>query len=204
LGEEMMMAAHREDPTTMIPGNPYRPYIAQWRAARNLTQRELAARTGLSLTTINEIETGKRKPRPTTLRRLASALETEDWNLYNHPGDSSGGLPDAVRLIARVGELGRSITLGGNDGKDLANCYTAEAVELADADGWHRAEHLRSDAAEGITLLVDFWEQLSVLLRDAAPTPEARALAESARAYQLAEWRRMGIELGGARSPRRG
>lgn len=198
------MAAHVEEPAVVNQPEPNRPYVTQWRVARNLTQRELAARTGLALSTINEIETGKRTPRPATLRRLASALETEDCNLYNHPGDSYSIVPDAVRLIARIGELERSISLSGNDGKGLANFYAAEAVDIEDADGWHQAEQLRDDAAEGVTLLIDFWEQLGGLLRDYAPTPEARALAESGRVYQLGEWRRMGMELGGAQSPRRG
>ncbi len=74
--------------------------IAGWREYRNMTQRELAQHSGVALTTINEIETGKRRPRPSTLRRIASALSTDDWNLYKHPKDSMGGaIPEAAMAI---------------------------------------------------------------------------------------------------------
>ena len=39
-----------------------------------LSQRELAARAKLSVTTVNRIETGQRKPMPKTVRKLAEAL----------------------------------------------------------------------------------------------------------------------------------
>ena len=39
-----------------------------------LSQRELAARAKLSVTTVNRIETGQRKPMPKTIRKLAEAL----------------------------------------------------------------------------------------------------------------------------------
>ena len=45
------------------------------RERRALSQRELAARAKLSVTTVNRIEIGKHKPMPKTVRKLASALE---------------------------------------------------------------------------------------------------------------------------------
>ncbi|MFC1940327.1 helix-turn-helix domain-containing protein [Chloroflexota bacterium] len=39
-----------------------------------LSQRELAARAKLSVTTVNRIEIGQRKPMPRTVRKLAEAL----------------------------------------------------------------------------------------------------------------------------------
>jgi len=44
------------------------------RELRALSQRDLAARAGLSVTTVNRIETGQRKPMPRTVRKLARAL----------------------------------------------------------------------------------------------------------------------------------
>lgn len=186
-----------------LPG-ARRAYIAQWRAVRGLTQRELAAQTGMALSTINQIETGKSKPQPTTLRRLARALGIEIWRLYSYPGDSYSVVPDAAPLIARLGELARAAALDGKDGNGLAAIYVSETVDVADADGWHRAEQLRADAAAGITLLLGFWEELGRILLEHAPMPEARALAESGRAYQLAEWRRLGMDLATGHSPNRG
>lgn len=44
------------------------------RELRALSQRELAALAHLSVTTVNRIEMGKRKPMPKTVRKLAQAL----------------------------------------------------------------------------------------------------------------------------------
>ena len=48
--------------------------LRRLRQLRALSQRELASRAKLSLTTINRIETSKRKPMPRTIRKLAEAL----------------------------------------------------------------------------------------------------------------------------------
>lgn len=56
---------------TTIPTNTN---IRRLREIQALSQRELAARAALSLTTVNRIETGLRKPMPRTIRKLAGAL----------------------------------------------------------------------------------------------------------------------------------
>lgn len=48
--------------------------VRRLRELSALSQRELAARAKLSVTTINQIETGKRKPMPKTIRKLAESL----------------------------------------------------------------------------------------------------------------------------------
>jgi transcriptional regulator with XRE-family HTH domain len=48
--------------------------VRRLRVLRALSQRELAARAKLSVTTVNRIETGQRKPIPRTVRKLAEAL----------------------------------------------------------------------------------------------------------------------------------
>ena len=48
--------------------------IRRLREARALSQRELAALAKLSVTTLNRIEAGRRKPMPKTVRKLAEAL----------------------------------------------------------------------------------------------------------------------------------
>jgi transcriptional regulator with XRE-family HTH domain len=49
--------------------------VRRLRELRALSQRELAARAKLSVTTVNRIETGQRRPIPKTVRKLAEALE---------------------------------------------------------------------------------------------------------------------------------
>ena len=48
--------------------------VRRLRELHALSQRELAKQAGLSVTTINRIETGQRKPMPKTVRKLAGAL----------------------------------------------------------------------------------------------------------------------------------
>ena len=48
--------------------------VRRLRELRALSQRELAARAGLSVTTVNRIEISQRKPMPKTVRKLAGAL----------------------------------------------------------------------------------------------------------------------------------
>jgi transcriptional regulator with XRE-family HTH domain len=48
--------------------------IRRLRELRALSQRELAARARLSVTTVNRIETMQRRPMPKTVRKLAGAL----------------------------------------------------------------------------------------------------------------------------------
>lgn len=49
--------------------------IAYWRQKRGLTQRELAAKVGVSGAAIAQYETGKAKPRIETAFRIADALD---------------------------------------------------------------------------------------------------------------------------------
>lgn len=48
--------------------------VQRLRRLHALSQRDLAAMARLSVTTINRIETGQRKPMPKTVRKLAEAL----------------------------------------------------------------------------------------------------------------------------------
>lgn len=48
--------------------------LRRLRELRALSQRELAAHARLSVTTVNRIEVGQRKPMPKTVRKLAEAL----------------------------------------------------------------------------------------------------------------------------------
>jgi len=49
--------------------------LREWRTRRALSQRELAVLAGVQQVTVARLETGSRKPRPRTIRKLAKALE---------------------------------------------------------------------------------------------------------------------------------
>lgn len=59
--------------------------IRQHRERRALSQRDLALLASMQPGTINRIETGKQKPRPSTIRRLAKALKVKPEELFQDP-----------------------------------------------------------------------------------------------------------------------
>lgn len=54
---------------------PWGERIRRGRLERSLTAEELAKKAKVSVSTIYGIEAGKRKPRPTTLRKVVEALK---------------------------------------------------------------------------------------------------------------------------------
>lgn len=67
--------------------------VAGLRAARErraLTQEALARSSGVSRRTIGELEAGRRGAYPSTLSKLARALEVEPGALIDGPGASTG------------------------------------------------------------------------------------------------------------------
>jgi len=59
--------------------------LAELRERRALTLRELAQMSGVAADTINQIELGHRKARPSTLRKLAKGLEIDVQEFYAEP-----------------------------------------------------------------------------------------------------------------------
>jgi transcriptional regulator with XRE-family HTH domain len=59
--------------------------LAELREQQALTLRELSAVSGVAADTINQIELGHRKPRPSTLRKLAKALNVEVADFFLEP-----------------------------------------------------------------------------------------------------------------------
>src|SRR5215203_2086918 len=63
--------------------------LAELRESQALTLRDLAERSGVDANTINQIELGHRKPRPSTLRKLAKALDVEVAEFFEESGRTS-------------------------------------------------------------------------------------------------------------------
>lgn len=55
------------------------------RVLRGLEQRELAQRSGVGPDSISRLETGTTKPRPGTIKKLATALEVSPETLTGRP-----------------------------------------------------------------------------------------------------------------------
>jgi transcriptional regulator with XRE-family HTH domain len=68
--------------------------LAELREKRALTLRELSEMSGVAADTINQIELDHRKPRPSTLRKLARALEVDVEEFYMEPVLPLADAPD--------------------------------------------------------------------------------------------------------------
>ena len=62
-----------------MPFDPAR--LAALRERAVLTQKELAARAGVSQLAVHNIESGKSEPRPATIRKIARALGVKPQEL---------------------------------------------------------------------------------------------------------------------------
>lgn len=60
------------------------------RLRRALSQRDLAARAGVSQVTIVRLERGEAEPRPSTVRKLAAALGVDPAELVGEPDTATG------------------------------------------------------------------------------------------------------------------
>ncbi len=61
------------------------PHLAFWRVARGLTQRALAAKAKMTQTAIVYLETRRRYARPSTITKLAAALDITPEALMTGP-----------------------------------------------------------------------------------------------------------------------
>ena len=104
--------------------------LAELRERRALTLRELAQMSGVAADNINQIELGHRKARPSTLRKLARALEIDVQEFYAEPALPKAEASRAAGRTRRLPEwaslpdvdtLNRTISeLSDDDLDDLA------------------------------------------------------------------------------------
>ena len=77
--------------------------IKKYRVLHNLSQEQLAEKMDLSITTISEIETGKKFVRAETLISFAAILKTEVYELFKPdtilPDDAAGILSKYSRAV---------------------------------------------------------------------------------------------------------
>jgi len=57
--------------------------LRRMRELRALSQRDLAAKADLNTATVNRIEAGHHKPRPSTIRKLAQVLQVDPAELLS-------------------------------------------------------------------------------------------------------------------------
>lgn len=104
------MGRRSSKPTVALPV----PRIKEWRLARGLTQESLAERAGASYHTLQRIEQRPhRRPHPTTLRKLAEALEVPPSRLYFPPEVSGGADKPARAELATKADVADAFSEGG-------------------------------------------------------------------------------------------
>jgi transcriptional regulator with XRE-family HTH domain len=72
--------------------------LRELRRRRGWSQKDLADSSGVGQDTISGIESGRHEPRPSTLRKLAEALEVEVADFFREPAPPSDRAPRLGRL----------------------------------------------------------------------------------------------------------
>jgi transcriptional regulator with XRE-family HTH domain len=71
--------------------------LARLRELKGFSQRALAKESGVSPATIYELENGRRRPNPSTLRKLAGALDVDVADLLGGEYPKAGALPSPTQ-----------------------------------------------------------------------------------------------------------
>ncbi len=71
--------------------------LREVREGRGMSHRDLMEVSGVHYNTLSGIETGKHKPRPSTLRKLADALDVDIEDLTGAPAPKADALPSPER-----------------------------------------------------------------------------------------------------------
>ncbi len=66
------------------------PRLADWRRRRAMAVRDLSARSGVGTSTINRLELGRQLARPSTVRKLADALDIAPGDLMAPANEEKG------------------------------------------------------------------------------------------------------------------
>jgi transcriptional regulator with XRE-family HTH domain len=146
--------------------------LAELRESRALTLRQLAQTSGVDANTINQIELGNRKARPSTIRKLASALgvsveelEKPANGLALYLGQEAEHAADLVEIAGRVRE---TLEASQKDASYLE--FTARFLEILDeglrnlSESLHEAHRIETGERKRTEKSTD--DRLTELLRE--------------------------------------
>lgn len=171
--------------------------LARWRKVRGLTQRDLAKKAGVALTTINEIETGKRTPRPATLRQIAGALQLQDWELHNDPSDEDEAVIQVLRAVNQLDNAFTSAQIDGLDGRGFAHRYRYFLdLHGGEYEGDNGLDVWTALGGTVLASLFGFWQELGRLLEEQADD-QTRAEMQFALSHWLPEMECAGVTFAG-------
>ena len=124
--------------------------LGRLRKERGISQRRLAAGSGVSRVTVHRVEHGQQAPRKSTIKRLALVLEVSPEEiapeLFDGPVDSSLGFKFTKELwnnnLPYIEYVASKIALNTGDVDDLVSAGTA---------GFHEAS-MKYDPSRGVPL----------------------------------------------------
>jgi transcriptional regulator with XRE-family HTH domain len=156
--------------------------LAELRERRALTLRELAQLSGVAADTINQIELGHRKARPSTLRKLARALEIDVQEFYAEPALPKADAPEAGQASAEQAGFLEGLALTVDSSADRMQ---RRLEETSRTDGNAMTDLLGDSwlAIRGAQQLLEEAEEVAAQKRREAPA-ERRARAKLARAVR--------------------
>ena len=128
--------------------------LREWRRQKGWSQKDLARESKVGPDTISGIESGRHEARPSTLRKLASALDVEVADLLRGPQTPKVNAPRSFRPERTADEERRTLELVRATLSDLNLIASRlEAVAVArtfDADEWRQADAGLDDAVSSL------------------------------------------------------
>jgi len=157
--------------------------IRELRLRRDISsQSELAARSGVAVTTVNKIETGKRRPDFDTVGAILDALGFELYDLANALDTVNGRSPMPMPGTARPQWVALMTRLGIND-----DVLAGIAAGLADPSDATAANDLEASAREAAAQMV---RDALELVADAGEKARTLMVAEETESYKASRNRR--------------
>jgi transcriptional regulator with XRE-family HTH domain len=144
--------------------------LAELREQKALTLRDLEEASGVGADAISKIENGHRKPRPSTLRKLARALGVEVEDFFREP---------AVPLAETPGEAGSAVVAVGMTYEEATEKLEQQLHAPARiAEGWHRLAQRWEERLERGDFDARSLEDFIDTLEDVALSMQASVAAE--------------------------
>jgi transcriptional regulator with XRE-family HTH domain len=144
--------------------------LAELREQKALTLRDLEEVSGVGADAISKIENGHRKPRPSTLRKLARALGVEVEDFFREP---------AVPLAEAPREAGPAVVAVGVTPEEAAEKVEQQIYDPARiAQDWHRLAQRWEKRLEGGDFDARSLEDFIDTLEDVALSMQASVAAE--------------------------
>jgi transcriptional regulator with XRE-family HTH domain len=188
--------------------------VKEIRRRKGWSQKDLAEESGVGQDTISGIESGRHEPRPSTLRKLADALDVEVADFFREPAVPLGeapveaGLADAdpssklieAMVLEEIAELwAEELARGLYDRRTLGLKHMVggivamnhEAAVREDRQNFppHFLEQLEAAEERFVAVEIQIWEAIEAADSEQAAPPDELAARREAREAKREELR---------------